>query len=297
MKKAKKDLRFRAIDSNKSDVLIYCFVIFCLFMFLIPICRYTLPSFDGAMNLQVPKNLIENGKYAADYPVFTLFDIKIQTGAPVLIPIAFLMLLFGKTFNVVLVINALYIVLLVAAVAIIMMRKNYATIWFLFSFLMLIITPYFWVYGFGIYGEICGLALVFMGLLFLTPKTKTGDNDNVFNDRFFISGIFFGLAVLTKTVLMICVGGCTFVLLVNLCTRKIKIRQVVFFALGFFAPILLFEIYKVTQMGTDAYLQFCREQITSIMQQAGVKEGFSDTDNRLTKLVTHFQLFRSYFNV
>jgi len=52
-------------------------------------------SFDGAMNAQVPLNLIKNFKYATSFDTIKEFDQIIQTGIPVLLPVAIFFKLFG----------------------------------------------------------------------------------------------------------------------------------------------------------------------------------------------------------
>ena len=280
-----------------TDIFIYCFVFLFLMVYLCFMCYYGIPSFDGAMNLQVPKNLVENGEYATDYPNYTLFDGKIQTGAPVLFPIAFIMLLFGNNFTALLTINALYIALLFVVSAFIIRRKKYASIWFLLLFMIHIFTPFFWDYGFGVYGEISGLSLVLAGILFaLKDETQVFQNEKN-NKNYFICGLFIGLAVLTKTVLLICFASMLLVFFINLIMRKMKMRQILFYIVGFIVPLLLFELYKLSQIGISEYIHFWDAQLNAILQQAGVKKGYLDTADRGTKLFTHLNLYIKYFNI
>ena len=52
-------------------------------------------SFDGGMNVQAAQNLVRNFTYATSYESPVEFDPVIQTGLPVILPVAILFFIFG----------------------------------------------------------------------------------------------------------------------------------------------------------------------------------------------------------
>ncbi len=82
--------------SSKNISKIFISILFILFViFSADIMLHGNISFDGAMNMQVPLNLIESGSYATNYDGIKYFDSRIQTGVPFLLTSLFFIKVFG----------------------------------------------------------------------------------------------------------------------------------------------------------------------------------------------------------
>ncbi|MBO5057605.1 MAG: acyltransferase family protein [Lachnospiraceae bacterium] len=251
------------------------------------------PSFDGSMNLQVPVSLARDGLYATNYGGLFPFARRIQTGAPVLFLIALMFKVFGIGSVQALLINVFYIALM--AFFFIQISKELdankaAVVWFLG---LTILIWHFMELSMGIYGEIPALAL-FLGciyfLMLAQKKEKAG--------YFAAAGLFFGLAYLTKTVILIAVPALIVVFASKwLVEKKMKFRDILLWILGAAVPVIVFEIYKLIELGFSHYLVYWSGQSDNILRQAGVKAGYEDTPNLIEKVGIHLTAFTDTFGI
>ncbi len=248
-------------------------------------------SFDGGMNAQVAHNLAHSLNYSTSYDTNIHFDPIIQTGIPVLLPVAIFFRIFGESFASGLAINAIYLILLLLAIIyyeIVALKFN---IYFVFlSVLLFFGTPSLFNFGFGLYGELPAL-FFFMLFLVLYQKYQTTNKKNFL----LFAGLSFGLGYLTKTVILIALPAIAAAFILDFLTipnsaRKRKMQDFALLILGMLLPILLFETYKLFSLGFPAYSTWWSEQFKSILMQAGVKKGYSDTDGILIKFITHLKL-------
>lgn len=251
------------------------------------------PSFDGSMNLQVPVSLVREGLYATNYGGLFPFARRIQTGAPVLFLIALMFQVFGIGSVQALLINVFYIALMVFFfIQISKELKANRTAVILFLGLTILIWHYMEL-AMGIYGEIPALAL-FLGciycLMLAQKKEKAG--------YFAIAGLFFGLAYLTKTVILIAVPALIVVFISKwLVEKKMKCKDILLWISGAAVPVMVFEIYKLNQLGLSHYLVYWSGQSDNILQQAGVKAGYADTPNLIEKAGIHLAAFEDTFGI
>ena len=251
------------------------------------------PSFDGSMNLQVPVSLVRDGLYATNYGGLVPFERRIQTGGPVLLPIAVMFKLFGIGSFQALLVNVFYIGVMVfffVRISKELKANRVAVVWFLG------ITVFIWSYmelAMGIYGEIPTLAL-FLGMVyFLLLSERKGKAC-----YFAIAGVFYGLAYLTKTVILIAVPAIIAVFASKwLIEKKMKLKDILLWAVGAAAPVGVFELYKLAQLGVSHYLVYWRGQSDNILRQAGVKAGYADTPNLIEKVRIHLTAFTDTFGI
>lgn len=252
-----------------------------------------IPGFDGAMNLQVPVSLLRNGTYATTYDGGALFAGRIQTGAPVLLLITFLFKIFGTGMTQALMANALYIALLIFFVykitkllkvdrlAVVILMGTTMVLW---SYLEL---------AMGIYGELPTLAL-FLGCIYFLLLAEQTEKKGYFA----LAGLFFGLAYLTKTVILIAVPALGVVFLSKwLWEKRAKFLDLLLWAIGAVAPVAVFEGYKFSQLGWKRYVASWSNQSGNILMQAGVKSGYEDTANIIEKFFLHLSVFEETFNI
>lgn len=252
-----------------------------------------IPSFDGGMNLQVPVSIVKEGIYAARYDGIELFAGRIQTGVPVLLPIAFFFKIFGIGSPQGLMVNVLYIVLMYIFIYLICreMKANQTVV-----LLMMGITTLLWGFlrlSMGIYGEIPALALLLGTVYFLLIAERRKKKWH-----FVVAGMFYGLSYLTKTVILIAVPALMVVFASKwLIEKKVKIKDILLWGSGAVFPVAVFEIYKICQLGISGYASFWNSQGSNILKQAGVKEGYVDTVNLFEKIAVHLEIFSKNFNI
>lgn len=288
-KNGKYEAVYAAYVSKAADIVVLA-VYFGRFVFLA--CTQV-PSFDGAMNLQVPVSLVRHGAYATNYHVTGLFASRIQTGAPVLLPIAALFKIFGIGSVQALMVNVLYIALLVFFIYIISRETGADRTVVL---LVMGITTLLWGFlelSMGIYGEIPTLALFLGTVYFLMLAERKKQR------RYFVAaGLFFGLAYLTKTVILIAAPALALVFVSKwLVEKKIRLTDVFLWLGGAALPVVIFEIYKLSSLGINAYFAFWSGQSDNILQQAGVRPGYEDTVGLLEKFKVHLDIYSETFNI
>lgn len=281
----------KVLIENKMKIIIILFSILVLGVIGINVIG-GVPSFDGGMNVQTAENLLKDGSYSVNYPKGSFFDVKIQTGITVNLPTAVIFKLFGKSLGNSVIINVVYIILLLISISILFKSMKIDNKWTMVVLTMFLFTPYFFEYSMGLYGEIATLAWIILSIIFLE---KSNENNNKY---FFISGCLYALAYLTKTVALICIPAIIIVFIYKLLFQKdIKVKNIVYWSAGFLAPIILFELYKLVQLGMYEYYLSWKELLRQILTESGVKEGEIDTSNKILKLIKHINIFSRDFNI
>lgn len=262
--------------------------------YLIEYCAYTLPSYDGAMNLQVPQQLLYKGKYMTTWNGGTLFDNKIQTKAPVLFPIYLLWRIFGINTTAALSINAVYIVVFIIATWNIGKLINFPKLLRYCILGSVMVMPQFTDWAWGIYGEIPTIALFLCSIWMLLRFEK--DNEL----RFLIySGLFYSLAFLNKTVILLALPSFIFIFLYrSLIDKNISLKILKVWMIAFIIPLLLFEIFHLLQMGSiEAYITGWKIELLDVFNQSGVGHKYADTPNLFQKVWKHSEIFAEQFGM
>ena len=286
------------LTESKIDKLFQYLLIVVVLLFILRstfVVLYNSFSFDGGMNAQAAHNLIKAISDRTSYNGMSLFDPKIQTGIPVILPVAINFLLFGETFSSGLTVNAVYLIMLL--IAIIYYFKTCLKINNLFTFLVILglyVTPSLFDFGFGLYGEIPAIFYFILSLIFLH---KYQDESKLI--YILLSGSFLGLGYLTKTVILITIPAFVLVaILESLFNSPNKIKHLIqsqgIFISGFITPILFFEIFKLSSLGVESYSKWWNTMLVAVLMQAGVSEGFVDTSGIVIKLLAHLDLLSSY---
>ena len=254
-------------------------------------------SFDGGMNVQAAQNLVRNFTYATSYESPVEFDPVIQTGLPVILPVAILFFIFGESYTAGLMVNAVYMLLVVGAL---LYYVKYCTrvngFFTVLALLLFLGTPHIFDLGFGLYGEIPMLFYLMMTLIFLQRNETSSKTKSIF-----IAGIFLGLGYLTKTVILIVVPALVFVFLYDFFVKRRLtawgyFKQWAPFLSGFLIPVVSFEVFKLVSLGSPAYIAWWQAELHEILQQAGVRGGFTDTFGISEKLLVHINLLASHLD-
>jgi hypothetical protein len=271
------------------------FVILTIVLRSIQEAYFTLPSFDGAINLQVPETLIRYGRYATSYNSIIDFDHSIQSGFPLLLPIYFMFLIFGKSTFTAQLVSSTYLIL--AAVVIYHLTAiNTNRVFALICMVLFMLTPSLLEYGHHIYGEIPALFYLLSSLVILYRLEKNPDGTGIFLP--FLAGFLYGLSYLTKTVMLIAAPSIILFCMIDLLfIHKLKMKHYILMLIGFILPIVAFECYKLIQLGADAYSEWWKKQSSSIMTHVGVMEKYEDTANLYVKMLVHTKKFCRFFRM
>lgn len=254
-------------------------------------------GFDGAMNLQVAASLARGEGYRRSYDDRELFPAEVQTNYPYVLPAAVLFKLFGVGFVTAQIPNLLYFAGTLALVFLLVRRTtvghpDHMLIWSILTILLCLSVPALHLYGAFGYGEVPALFwfLAACYVLFAPHKQPPGVG------RLGCGGILLGLAVATKTVLLIGVGAAGFAVLFSKPSQlrsdwRRALAQASVLLAGFIAPLLPFELYRFASLGgPSGYGAWWGTQLEQIMMQAGVQSGFRDTPSLLEKFQMHFAI-------
>jgi len=280
---------------NAICLLAVIFVILIIALRSIQEAYFTLPSFDGAINLQVPENLIRYGRYATRYNSIIDFDHCIQSGVPLLLPIYFVFLALGKSTFTAQLVSSIYLILS-AVVIYYFTALNSNRFFGLVCLLLFMLTPYLLRCGHHIYGEIPALFYFLSSLVLLNRLEKNPDVPRMVLP--FFVGFLYGLSCLTKTVMLIAAPSLLFFLMIDLFfIHKLKKKHCALMFIGFILPIAAFECYKIIQLGADMYSGWWAKQSSAIMTHAGVDTKYQATTNLYTKMLIHKGNFCKFFRM
>lgn len=255
---------------------------------------YSCLSFDGAMNMQVATNLINSKGYAANYDGITLFDHRIQTGAPLLLLNAVLFSMLGTSTFTAQLPNCFYF--LATTLLIYKLVQRFNNRWAgLLTVACFIATPGILNYGLRGYGEIVALFFIICALHIYKSLE---DQNKGLKFQAFIIGTLFGLSYLTKTVSLIMLPTLCVVCLLDLIYfKKISFKNHLIIFLSMIVPLLFFEAYKSSALGFISYREWWIDELGNISAQAGVKKGFEDTSSLLEKTIKHFSILTSQYKL
>lgn len=155
------------------------------------------PDYDGAYNATVSKNVAHGLGYVTSYDQYYFNNYEITTGPTILLPTALLIKIFGNVHWVgavnTLIIFSLLVLLIVIEKRI--SKKSWSTILTKFAiFLMILfilVPPLFFT---KVYGEIPATLFFIIASVIYFSKSQY---------RYAIAGIFFGMAFVTKTVMLL----------------------------------------------------------------------------------------------
>ena len=244
-------------------------------------------SFDASMNDQVSNNIAKYGKYASSYidvgynaTESTLFDHKIQTGSPVILPTALLDKIFGVSSSHMQIVLLCYWFLLVVLVYICVSKVSII----LGIVVPLLMMPYMIDNVFFGYGEVAMFSIMFSFVLMFT-KAHNEDNNRIW----ILAGIIAGLGYLMKTVFLICIPSVAAIFLFDLVTNKKNYKSIIqkyaLMFLGGVAIISLFEIYKCVSLGgIHNYIDWWMQEVRCILTESSAQDAH---ETNIVGIVSH----------
>jgi hypothetical protein len=245
-------------------------------------------SFDGAMNLEVARSLVEGQGYRRMYGDHGAFSPAIQTRAPYILPAAGVFAVFGVGVWQAQLTNLAYVFAL--TLLLIALGTRVARLpWGIAAAASVLAIPGIENIGLKGYGELPALTWWLAGLLLLYPR-DAGQRLTAW--RCAGAGVLFGIALVTKTVIAIGVAAALVVFLVHLLRHgpwRRALRLMVALLAGIVVPVLLHEAWRASTLSAGWLVWFDGE-FRRISMQAGVSDGFADTGLLDGKILRHLGL-------
>jgi hypothetical protein len=247
-------------------------------------------SFDGAMNLEVARSLAEGHGYRRIYADRSGFSHEIQSRAPYILPAAAVFAAFGVGVWQTQLTNLAYAAAL-ALVIFLLVRRLASWRWGLVAVAVCLWTPGIRNIAMNGYGEVPALVWWLAALLVLCRPA----GEPVGHARLFGAGVLVGMAVLTKTVLVIGLVAIVPTLVVIFAARGSRARSVATalcaFVAGLLLPGLLYEVAHFIAVGDlGRWRAWLSDEMRAIHMQAGTANGFTDTHGFGAKLMVHSRL-------
>ena len=279
---------------NLLIISLSCFSILSLILWIYFETILSFPlDFDGAYNLQIPKNLFLKGFFGSNYESY---DPLITTGYPVLIPIYFSFLMFGYSFLVVkFTMFSFYVLSLLCCYYITYKYTNNILFSLLSLFILFIIhhclLTSMHLYCLGALGEVASffyyLVAIILGLNFFSTNKLS---------CLLLSGIFLTLSYQSKTIMIFAVIAYLIAFIwLGLASKKIiKIHNLFIFILFFLIPIFLYNIIQLISLD---YSDFINKQKQFIIILKSFGSGLNNKINLFQSLINHINIFNEQINI
>lgn len=268
-----------------------------LFAFVIAAAVSRNLMFDGAMNLEIARSLVEGHGPRRLYDTADLFPPGVQSKEPYVLLGAAIFRLYGITPLTAQLPNLIYLSLL-CVVMLIAIRRFIGMSAALTAAIFVLAIPAITQYALNGYGEIPTL---FFGLSALAVVAWPGSLVPHWRKRCLLAGVLAGLALATKVVGVAQVASIGLVLLCRLFvearrTPRVMLGAIITFAAGLAAPLLLVEFWRWGWLGTHDFIGWWRFQLGSILSQAGATPRGAQAALPV-KAAQHFQILSSELGI
>lgn len=249
--------------------------------------------FDGAMNLEVSRSLVEGRGPRRLYDFNDYFPHGVQTKEPYLLVGALIFRVFGIGPVQAQLPNVLFLLLLCAVMLLVVWRTS-GLVAALFALVLLLAMPMLLQYGLNGYGEIPAFSF---GMGAFALICWPGDIDRRLWSRALLAGMLAGLAFATKTVaaILLVSGAITLAARIAVESRNrwsTLVRGSILYSVGIATPILLVEIWRLITLGHTGYIAWWNAELQGIAYQAGVTHHPS-IGATFSKIKTHFTLLQA----
>ncbi len=250
-------------------------------------------SIDGALNAQVPLNLLEQGRYATSYRWTRDFDHRVTTGPTVLLPVWLCFEMLGPTTTVAQLPNLVFLVLLMVAAA--SWAHRHAGPWAaLAAVVLLLSTPRLLDFGLRLYGEVPALAFL-LGAALLLDRLESGAASSTATA--FAVGLLLGSALVTKALMMLSVPGFAVAALLGWRDGpRLGWRHWCAAGCGLALPIAAFETAKAATLGIGGFRAWWEAYGGRAAMQA-VPGGMADTPGVVDKARWHLAQLGAFLHV
>ncbi|GAB7004483.1 hypothetical protein JCM18899A_19560 [Nocardioides sp. AN3] len=243
--------------------------------------------FDGAMNLQVARNVADGAGYRWDYGTRELFPAAIQTsGLYIFVAAAFIKVL-GTSNLALQAANLLFLAVLSVAVSVGL--RHWTVLRAVGPSIVLIGVPGALGSGLGGYGEMAIAALALASFVLLDLAATTGRRPALLTaGAAFLIGLALTVKVVAAMALPVLLLGAVLVALLR--RHETRWWRLVLALLAVLPPLVLFELYRLASLKGD-YLTWWHDQFSAIGYQAGVDKSSSVPDKHgIAKMAEHLHI-------
>jgi len=243
--------------------------------------RNTDLSFDGGMNSQVAISLVEDGRYATRYRGLQDFNHVVQSGPPLMLPVAAVYWALGAGNTVFQLPNLVYLIL-ACMLGVLFAGRRAGPAGALLAALLIVQTPRLFDLGLRLYGEVPAVAFFLCGA-FLLDRCAGAPGARIAA----ATGVLFGLAVQTKIMMVIPAAGLAVAFLVDRrLGKRVPLRSWCAMLVGAVASFLPFETYKLLVLGPALYREWWATMIRRSLAE-GTSIGMSRTLHGVQKVSGH----------
>lgn len=261
---------------------------------------------DDAYHAIIAKNLSGGLGYASTIQDSSvsfqkkLFDPRIGVGPTIILPASLVIKIVGNTYwapglTIVLIWSTLLLAIGFLLNNFPIEKRNLLIFVSSFFYFSLTILAYHFEHWYALFGEIPAALLIILATL-ISLK------DKISRMSLFTTGFVFSLAFQTKQIALLSfVSFCLFLLFhclfLNNLTIKAKFQKLlqwmIFLSFGFFTPIILIEIWKITALGPSNYINFWKEYWSFFLEKGQNKPQISWIQfvNRLILINKRFGIF------
>jgi hypothetical protein len=221
----------------------------------------SVPSFDGAMMLNLARHFEETGKYGYFYNTF--FAFPSQTDGLIVLLAAALFKIFGVKVWVAALPNVIFFLLLILTGWAILARVSG---WFAAGALiiMLAFVPGFLQFGFCGYGEVPVIALAILCILLATKSLASHSYRHAI-----FAGVSIGLALTIKVMALFFIAPIVLIVLIYTAKRHLPVGITITAAASSLLPPAAWEVFRFSQLGISGYKNWWKLQIQQIFIQSG----------------------------
>jgi len=218
-------------------------------------------GFDDAFNVQIPVSLVRSGRYETTYHQPTLFDYRISTGPTVLVPVAAVLALLEPTYWSVRLPMALYLLAYILGLERLSRRlaarPERAWMPFLMMLAGFVLVPSGLATSAQVLGSLPAAAFFLWGIEVMSRALERGRTATAV-----AAGVLLGLAVVTKLIALLWVGGLLFALwFAPELAGSLRRRRAFLLACaaGVGAPLLLWQSVILIGLGYEGQRQWLRD--------------------------------------
>lgn len=258
---------------NIGNIMLVILILYYIIYSFIKI-YYTPLGFDDCWNATVAANFAKYGEYRVSYPEKIVFYNMITTGPPLLVPTAIIYKIFGVSNISTAVIPLIYgigsLILAYVLVCNVIDTKYNRILASIIIAIVFLLDPYFNIYTTKLLGESGAL---FWVLLFGVSMILA----NKHNKKWLIvAGISLILALMTKTSMIFIVTSALGMIIMNVFIKKISMKELGLFCLGFTSGFIFCDLLKLIQLGNlEEYKKwYYLEWLNMLNQSSGIDYTF-----------------------
>ncbi len=242
--------------------LLSVFFVFSIAMAITFCTAVRLPSYDGAMTLNLAQTFTKTGKYAYWYNSWFYFPS--QTDGIFVLISSVIIKIFGLNIVTAQIPNIIFFYISILGLFYVISQFNNGILRYIVP-IILIFVPGFDRFGFSGYGELPVFSLAMIGIWIASIGIEKSSNK-----LSLISGFIFGLAFTIKVMSIFFIAPLSIITILYCFFHRIKsIYKIIYASLSLIAFPVIWEIFRYAQLGRAGYQLWWKLQLQQILVQSG----------------------------